>query len=457
MARRAVSRNQGNRNVLSMNQFPPADKLSPAPFDLVILGAGAAGLMAALVAGRADRNRPAGRPARILLLEGQEKPGRKLLITGGGHCNISHREVHGSDFHGSSPHAVNKVLKALPPLALCDLFADLGLTLQGEPETGNLYPQTRQAADVTAALLRGIAETDVELRCNWNVTDVRLSAGEFLVTGQHGLLLTPRLILATGGWSYPSTGSDGRSWSWVAHLGHTIHPPRPALSPLCIPKDHPLRELSGITAEVKISWPGSGTSAFVVMGTLLCTHLGVSGPAVLDISRHLTGRPPAGPEPTGLPGDQAITIDWCPAVSRENLDTRLQTGGASSPPKRLSGLIPDRLLRTLCESAGVPPQTPCHSLSRDQRRGLVRALTEYRLPITGDRGWNAAEVTAGGVPLQEINLVTMESRKIPGLHICGELCDVDGRLGGFNLHWAWASGFVAGAGAARLLAERKTS
>ena len=169
----------------------------------------------------------------------------------------------------------------------------------------------------------------------------------------------------------------------------------------------------------------------------LCTHFGLSGPSVLDVSRHwIAAR-------SDDPGAQLVA-GWLPGERTDSVDGWLRDLGRASPARRLQGRLPERLARTLCALAGVDPGAPGATLGRTQRRALATALTALPLPITGDRGFTHAEVTAGGVPLAELRLDTMESRVAPGLHVCGEICDVDGRIGGYNFQWAWASGYVAG-------------
>jgi hypothetical protein len=189
---------------------------------------------------------------------------------------------------------------------------------------------------------------------------------------------------------------------------------------------------------------GSGRRLRAVTGSTLCTHFGLSGPAPMDISRFWQD---------ALLDDREATLvaSWLPGETPATLDAALRDLRDATPLRFLAGRLPARLARALCDAAGVDPATPGHVLSREQRRALVRAVLEQTLPVTGTRGWNHAEATAGGVPLAEVRLETMESRVAPGLFLCGELLDVDGRIGGYNFQWAWASGHVAGGSAAASL------
>ena len=172
-------------------------------------------------------------------------------------------------------------------------------------------------------------------------------------------------------------------------------------------------------------------------GSLLCTHFGISGPVALDISRYLVDAHAEDPGTT-------LTASWLPEATSEQLDAELRASREGTLLSRLRSRLPERLLRALCQYAGVPETTSCSALRREQRDAVVRQFTRMRLPVTGNRGFDYAEVTAGGVPLREVRLETMESRVTPGLYLCGEICDVDGRIGGYNFQWAWSSGYIAG-------------
>ncbi|MFM8434185.1 MAG: aminoacetone oxidase family FAD-binding enzyme, partial [Planctomycetia bacterium] len=255
-----------------------------------------------------------------------------------------------------------------------------------------------------------------------------------------GTVRAARVILCTGGKSLPKSGSDGTGFAIATGLGHSLTAPIvPALVPLVLPGDHWIRGLSGLTlpAEmVLLSAGGKRLRAFT--GSTLCTHTGLSGPSVLDISRHWLV------ERTHDPGVR-LAINWLPGQSADDVERLLLASASRGVLAVLRERLPERLVRTLCEAAGAPA---AGDLPRDARRRLVSCLTGLELPVVGDRGFTVAEATAGGVPLAEVRLETMESRIRPGLFFAGEVLDVDGRIGGFNFQWAWASGFVAGSAAA---------
>ncbi|MFM9994369.1 MAG: NAD(P)/FAD-dependent oxidoreductase [Phycisphaerales bacterium] len=433
--------------------------------DIAVVGAGAAGLMAAIWAGR---TRPG---LRIAALDGALKLGAKVLVAGGGRCNVTHDAVDPSAYAGSSRHAIRNVIRRFDVPRTVEFFRELGVELKRE-ETGKLFPTTDDARTVLEALLRAARDTGVQLIHPWRVESIAKSDDGFLLapspahppTPSPAHLIARRIILATGGRSLPKSGSDGHGYDLVRALGHTVTRTWPALVPLTLPKDHWLCALSGLSAPATLELRSpTGKRLVSFTDSTLCTHFGLSGPGVLDISRYYTdatasrsstpsrgtGVPPVPTPPTPL-----LLINWLPSESADSLDAALAALKNTALLRFLSDRLPDRLARALCGSAGVDPSTPGHQLTRERRRALARAVCETPLPVTGDRGWNYAEVTAGGVPLAELHLDTMESRLCPGLHLCGEICDVDGRIGGYNFQWAWASGFVAGIAAATPVTSR---
>jgi predicted Rossmann fold flavoprotein len=400
--------------------------------DLAVIGAGAAGLMAAIWARRTAPDRS------VVLLDGARTLGAKILVSGGGRCNVTHQAVDETAFAGSSPPAIRKVLRRFDVAATVAFFRELGVELKRE-ETGKLFPVTDRARTVLEALLEAARAAGVAVRHPWRVAGL---APGFVLTAADGETLgAARVVLATGGRSLPKTGSDGGGYALARGLGHTLTPRVfPGLVPLTLPRDHFLCALSGLSAPAALEVrSGSGRRVVSFTGSTLCTHFGLSGPAVLDVSRYwidaLLDDPGA-----------RLVASFLPGVPAEAVDEALR---AAAPARFLEGRLPERLARALCEAAGAPWSTPAHRLTREARRSLARTITELALPVTGDRGFNYAEVTAGGVPLSELDLGTMESRRCAGLSLCGEICDVDGRIGGFNFQWAWASGYVAGLGAIR--------
>jgi predicted flavoprotein YhiN len=472
--------------------------------DVAVVGCGAAGLMAATFAARelrriaddaspasegrgsAGRAGRAGGIGRVVALDGAKILGAKILVAGGGRCNVTHHRVDASDYAGSTRNAIRRVLSAFDVERTIEFFRELGVELKRE-ETGKLFPTTDDAHTVLNALLRAAGDAGVRIVHPWRVADVAYQPRDadddndapFVVTraaapgggagdsagagagdgagiGAVEFIRARRVVLATGGMALPRTGSDGAGYAIARRLGHSVTPRVvPALVPLTLAPGHFLRELSGLTLVTTLTLVGStGKHLAQFTGSTLLTHHGLSGPAALDISRYWIHAHHDDPGSRLLmsvvPGVSAAQLDEHLLASRRlsplrAVDAIAREGGAESAP------VPERLVRALCRAAGVDPVEPCDHLSRERRRALVDHLCAFPLAITGDRGFTYAEATAGGVPLSELHLGTMASRVCPGLHLAGEVCDVDGRLGGFNFQWAWASGFVAGLGAAAAL------
>jgi len=409
----------------------------PDRCDILIVGAGAAGLFAATWAGRAAR--ASGRPVSIVAVDGARKLGAKILVAGGGRCNVTHWKVTEADYAGSTPPAIRKVLGRFTVDDTVKFFAECGVELKRE-DTGKLFPITDSARTVLDGLVTAASSAGVRLVHPARVTAIDRSGDGFLVATEAGTIRAPRVILCSGGKSLPKSGSDGTGFALATSLGHSLTSPIvPALVPLVLPGDHWIRGLSGLTLPAEIvllSAGGKRLRSFT--GSTLCTHTGLSGPSVLDISRHWLierSRDPA----------VRLAINWLPGHSADAAERLLLSAAGRGALAVLRERLPERLVRGLCEAAGAPATG---DLPRDARRRLVQCITALELAVTGDRGFTAAEATAGGVPLAEVRLDTMESRIRPGLFFAGEVLDVDGRIGGFNFQWAWASGFVAGSAAA---------
>ncbi|MGH9866986.1 MAG: NAD(P)/FAD-dependent oxidoreductase [Candidatus Polarisedimenticolia bacterium] len=403
--------------------------------DLVIVGGGAAGLMAAVHAGRAARGRS------VVVLESARKPGAKILVSGGGRCNVTHDVVEAEDFSGATLQAVRTVLRRFDVERTVAFFRELGVVLKREP-TGKLFPVTDSARTVLEALLRAVALSGSVLRHPVRVQRLERVDGGFRLEGDWGSMEAGQVVLATGGRSLPRSGSDGHGFTLARGLGHGLTGRIfPALVPLLLPAGHFLTGLSGLSADVMLEVRAASNRRLArVEGALLCTHFGVSGPAVLDVSRHhIDAR-------HDDPGCRLV-VCWWPGLDSDGADRALSGLGRRGAGAWLRERLPDRLARALCDQAGVDPAEPGARIPREARRRLASMVANMDLPVTGDRGFTYAEVTAGGVPLDEIRLDTMRSRKAEGLLLCGEMLAVDGPVGGYNFQWAWASGFVAGSSA----------
>ncbi len=418
---------------------------------VVVIGAGAAGFLAALFAarGRATAQAEHGPGGGVVLLERTRDGGRKIMMSGGGRCNVLPSVLDPARYvTASSANTMRKILLSWPLAAQRQFFErELGLPLALEKETGKLFPVSNSARDVRDGLRRLAERAGVLLRGDAHVVGLEpVSSGDDasgdrwrvqLAGGER--LDAARVVLATGGCSVPATGSDGTGIEIARSLGHTIHDTYPALTPLtCTPPRH--AALAGISLPVRIEAPGTKRTA-VSEGGFLFTHKGYSGPAVLDLSHlavrsRLSGGPP-----------QAFFVRWTEHAATEWERFLRGRGGTVGGVVRRA--LPARLADALLADAGVDPSTSLSHATRDARARVVTAMTRYPLPWTGDEGYVKAEVTGGGVALHEIDPRTLESRLHPGLYLCGEILDAFGPIGGYNFAWAWATGRAAGSAAGR--------
>jgi predicted Rossmann fold flavoprotein len=418
-----------------------------ADFDVIIVGAGAAGLATAIFAKRAS---PA---ARVAVVDGARQPGAKILVSGGSRCNVTNTVVTEADFNGGSPAIVRRVLRALPVPETIAFFAGIGVALR-EEANGKLFPESGRSRDVLVALLAELGRVGATLRANTRVRDLARVADAFVLTTSAGELRSQAVVLATGGLSLPKTGSDGWGYEIARRFGHRIVPTTPALVPLVLDASPPTsihQSLSGVSHPAALEVLVDGTAVARLRGALLWTHFGLSGPAALDASRHwlrarLEGR------------IVELTASVCPGRTFESVDRRwtdlTRARPRASPATVAAEWVPASVAAAMIAALGLSGARTLATLNRDDRRRIVHALTGWPLAVTGSRGYAFAEVTAGGVPLAEIRPASMESRIVPGLFFVGEILDVDGRLGGFNFQWAWASARVA---AEALAARRRDS
>ncbi|MEP7027284.1 MAG: aminoacetone oxidase family FAD-binding enzyme [Candidatus Eisenbacteria bacterium] len=404
---------------------------------VAVVGGGAAGLMAAISA--------AAHGASVTLLEGTDRLGTKILMSGGTRCNVTHDFVSPVDYYGGSRNVVARLLREFAREAAARFFReDLGVALKRE-DTGKLFPESDDAQTVLDALLRRAGEVGVVILTGRKVTAIApLSAGSgYLLTTTAGELEAQRVILTTGGLSFPRTGSDGTGYALAQSLGHTIETTTPALTPMVARGGGMHERLRGVTLDVALTVRVAEKKVWEGTGSFLFTHFGYSGPVVLDASRHVAR----------AEGPFAVVASFLPGMTMEAVEEMiLRVGSRQARLSALSfvrGRVPESLAWEVVAYAAVPPDRPLGQLRREERRALALALVEYELPVLEVMGYRKAEVTAGGVPLSEVDPRTMESRRAPGLYLAGEILGVDGRLGGYNFQFAWSTGWIAGKGAAR--------
>jgi predicted Rossmann fold flavoprotein len=417
-------------------------------WDVIVIGAGAAGLLAATHA--AERGRC------VLLLEKNRKPGVKILMSGGTRCNLTHATDRRGivEAFGRQGRFLQSALAALGPDEVVQLVEAEGVKTQVE-STGKVFPASGRAADVLDALLDRMRRSGAELALAEPVLKIEAIQGDaggvgFRATTSRRTVVAERVVLTTGGQSYPRCGTSGDGYVWAAEFGHTVTPLRPALVPVTIRADW-AKSLRGIAVpDVVVTLrqtygdnPGELPDQHILArqrGSLLFAHFGLSGPVVLDISRHITMH--------ARPRSLELVCDFQPEVTDQSLADRLQASAARDGkrliPVLLAEDLPRRLADALTLQAGVSLDQRAAELSRRQRARLVQAVKSTPIPTTGTMGFEKAEVTAGGVALGDIDSRTMSSKIVPGLFLAGEILDLDGPIGGYNFQAAFSTGWLAG-------------
>jgi predicted Rossmann fold flavoprotein len=379
----------------------------------------------------------------VVVLDGARAVGAKILVSGGGRCNVTNRHVNPRDFHGEGQGALGRILAGFDVEATVAFFHELGVPLR-EEENGKLFPRSGRARTVLDGLLAETRRLDVDVRTGTRVERIERGLEGFRLHTPRGTLPVERVVLATGGRSLPKTGSDGAGYALAGSLGHSVTPQSPALVPLVLaPGLH--HGLSGVAVDVELV-ARRAPKAIRLRGPLLFTHFGVSGPVVLDASRHWCQAQVAG-------SPCELWVSFLPDLDFSAAEKWLLEGARTNPSAllraRLSERMPASVAVSLIAREGLADDTRLGRLTRDTRRRLLGGALKWTLPVRESRGYNVAEVTAGGVPLVEVDPATMESRRSPGLFLVGEILDVDGRLGGFDFQWAWSSAWAAAGGLSR--------
>lgn len=398
-------------------------------WDVIIVGAGPAGLMTAITC--------AEKSLRVLILEGKSRPGAKLLISGGGRCNITNLKVSEKDYQSGDPRTVRNILSAFSSERTVQFFKSLGVPMVLEEGT-KYFPQSQSAQTVLAALLKEVRARGVILETGKKVERISQKDELLHVTGEGFDYASRAVVLCTGGLSYPGTGSDGSGYGLAKKMGHSLVGTRPALTPL-LTDDPEWKNLSGITLSVQLTVTAAGKKIAASGGPLLFTHTGFSGPAALDIS---------GPWLRCSSDSKELCADFFSGKNGETLREEWVRITVAHPKRSwrhlLSLYFPERLILTMLKKTAIDPKTPIGQSSQKDREALLYTLKHFPLRVTGVCGYEKAEVTSGGIDLREVDGKTLESKLQPGLYFAGEVLDVDGRIGGFNFQWAWSSGFVAG-------------
>lgn len=409
----------------------PPEKLN---YDVIITGGGPAGLFCAIHSAAAGR--------KVLILEKMSSCGRKLLITGSGQCNLTH-EGDIAEFlshYGANGRFLRPALMNLTNGSLVEFFIERGVSFETD-KNGKIFPSTKKAGDILSVLLSECRKNGVEIRCGEPVLSTEKRNGKFIVVTPSFKYTAEDLVVSTGGASYPQTGSSGDGYKIAESLGQPVTGIAPALTPVYV-SDYRFGKLSGISFEnIRISLFRDSKKLADHAGDLLFTHKGLSGPGILDFSRNI------------MAGD-LLKISFITGMNqdefRKDFTQKTDSGGTKLVKTVLSGYsLPERFTRKIIELSGIPPDLTCAHLPKKERNLLIKNLTEYSFEVRKLGGFEEAMVTGGGVALDGVNPKTMESKIVPHLYFIGEVLDIDGDTGGYNLQAAFSTGFLAAKGICR--------
>lgn len=405
-------------------------------YDLIVVGGGAAGLMAAGMAGRCGK--------RVLLLEKKEAPGKKLMITGKGRCNVTNRCT-SQDVIAAVPtngRFLYSALSAFSPQDTMEFFEKMGVPLKTE-RGERVFPQSDRAADIVDALVRFVRAQGVSMKTGEAVSKILTQEGRAsgVLTKDGQEYRSKQVLIACGGSSYPGTGSNGDGIRLAKQAGHTIIPLRPSLVALRMREQEECAAMQGLALKncaIEVYDTVKKRILYEDFGELLFTHFGLSGPVILSASAHMRDMEP---------NRYRITINLKPALRPEQLDARLQRDFLENKNRdfgnSLGALLPRKMISVVIARSQIPPETKCNQITRAQRMDFGALLQSLSFTVLGFRPIEEAIVTAGGVSVKEVNPKTMESKKLPGLYFAGEVLDVDAYTGGFNLQIAFATGYLA--------------
>ena len=402
---------------------------------VLVAGAGASGLMAAIAAARSG--------AKVTILEAMDRPGRKLLVTGNGRCNLTNLDPElSSAYHGADPVFAKSVIEQFPPEKTLDFFHGLGLLTTDR--SGYVYPYTNQASSILEVLLTEVRRLKIKVKLSEKIERIFREEGQWKVQTATWTYPCDSLILCCGSKCMPQTGSDGSGYALAASAGLSVHTPSPALTPLLCEGKF-LSSLAGVRCHARVTLlRGREVLVASECGELQWTKYGISGIAVFQLSRHVSC--------ASKSERFAAEIDLLDPYSDDEVLSMLRTRALALQQEKVSavlrGILPEKLIPVIQEKAGIPVKMTCAALDEKSMDALLHTCRAFRLTITGTKDFDTCQVCAGGVDLSALSPETMECRSVPGLYFAGELLDVDGPCGGYNLQWAWSSGYVAGRHAA---------
>lgn len=400
-------------------------------YDIAVIGAGPSGIMAAIAVARLGKT--------VLLLEKNPAIGRKILATGNGRCNITNKNAEVANYHGANSKFIEHVLDNFDQFKSMKFFEDLGLVLK-EEDRGRMFPRTNQAKSVVDILESELIKLNVKTQLNTEIKSINKSEHWTIQSASGQIFESSKLILTTGGVAAHQFGSSGDGIFWSLKLGHKIEDTYAALVPVEVSQSW-VKNIQGIKVEAKASFYADAKLVSEIIGDLIFTHYGLSGPAIMSQARNIA--PLCGNNPE-------IHIDFIPEMTEKDLDELIKnifdSQGAKTIKNALVGLIPINLVPIILEQSNINVEIKCANVSRQKRADIVKNLKGLKFSVTKLRPYKEAQVTRGGIDVTEVS-PSLESLQIKSLYFAGEILDVDGDSGGFNLQWAWSSGHLAGTSA----------
>lgn len=398
---------------------------------IAVVGGGAAGLMASIIARKSG--------AEVTIYEKMNRVGKKILATGNGRCNYTNMNLSLNCYHGKNIRDAQKVLEIFDLEKTLNFFEDLGIYPYID-ESGKVYPNSLQASSILDVLRYEVERLNIEELTDFEVRELRYDKGKFSIIGNSDIFYADRVILCTGGKASPQLGSNGEGYKIAQSLGHKLVEPFPALVQLKLNGKF-FKKIAGIRFDAEVKAATDKKTIRVEDGEILFTEYGISGPPILQISRMAV-------EEMNKGESVYIEVDMFPNINKNNLYEILRDRFLKISYKNLEdgliGFINKKLIPVVLNEAGFDKEFICKNLNKKQIYKIVNVLKEWRFEVVGHNTWQQAQVTAGGIDLSEVCPETLESRKVKGLYLAGELLDVDGDCGGFNLQWAWSSGYTAG-------------
>ena len=412
-------------------------------WDVIIVGAGASGLLAGIMAARNG--------CGVQILEHMSEPAKKILVTGNGKCNFANTKLGLEFYRGDQPEFIKAALEQFDVTQTLDFFDQLGIT--AKVNKGGYYPASQQAASVRDALLSECRRLKISMLCDVGIREITKQQDRFVFDTKTGNIESRCCILTTGGKSAKKTGSDGSGYSYAKQMGHSMVEPTPALVPLLSELAF-FKETAGIRAEVKAEIYVEQEKKDTSFGELQITDYGISGICIFQLSHYAA--------PALKKGKKVeVILDFLPKRENQELQEKFwfrfhnPCAEEKSAKEALNGLWPEKLIPEFLKASGLPLDYRAADMTREDIKKLLNLVRNFKVPVTGTKSFDFSQVTAGGVVVSEVNQNTMESRLVPGLFFAGELLDLDGVCGGYNLQWAWSSGALAGRQAAKQIQLQK--